>query len=138
MRMLILLAALCVAVSGYGVSNDDLRTIMDKKTAAVSDAIYLIYSIDNPASVQADVALVTNARIQALDKGADLDAGAFAIIAIEMKKARGGILYALTGFTIFAAQSLVYDGLYTESFSWNRPISGKELIELTSALKNEK
>jgi hypothetical protein len=122
----------------YSLSNEDMRTIMDKKTATVGDAIYVIYSIDNPDAVIADIDKINLPSIKALNRDQNLDAGTLAIIAIEFGKAYGGAYYRLTGFSRYAAQSLVYDGIFPESFSWNRSISGKELIELTGAIKGHR
>lgn len=135
---ILILLALFTAGGLFALSNEDMRTIMDKKTATVGDAIYVLYSIDNPDASITDIDRISNPKIKALDRDQNLDAGALAIIAIEFGKAYGGVYYKLTGFSRYAAQSLVYDGIFPESFSWNRSISGTELIELTGAIKGRR
>jgi hypothetical protein len=131
----VILLIVLTAAGAFSLSNEDMRVILDKKTASIGDALYVIYSIDNPDAVMADIYSITNHWIMAMDKGAVLDAGALAVIAIELGKARGGFYYTLTGLSRYAAQSLIYDGIYPESFAWNRSISGSELIELAQVIK---
>ncbi len=140
MKKILMICFVCLVLSGikaYSISNDDIRALMDKKNATVIDALYMVYSIDKPDAVISDLASINNPRISALKKDANLDAGAFAIIAIEMKKARGSILYSLTGFSKYAAECLVFDKIYPEYYSWNRELSGQELIEFTALLKSK-
>ena len=138
MRINLVLLLLLSAGSLFAVSNEDIRAIMDKTNASVEDAIFVIYSIDNPDAVLADLDSISNTRISALNKDSNLDAGSLALIAIELKKAGGGIIYNLSGLARYAAESLVYDGIYPAGFSWNREISGTELIELSTVIKNWK
>ncbi len=136
MRFIAVILLIVLTAAGiYSLSNEDMRVILDKKTASIGDALYVIYSIDNPDAVMADLYGITNKRISAMDKGAVLDAGTLAVIAIELGKARGGFYYFLTGLSRYAAQSLIYDGIYPESFAWNRSLSGSELIELAQVIK---
>jgi hypothetical protein len=127
-----------ITVPAFCISNEDLRAIMDKKVASVGDAIYMVYSLAVPSAAPDDINLIQNARIKSLNRNSDLDAGTFAVIAIELNKAYGGVLYSITGFSRFAAESLVYDGIFPASFTWNRALSGRELIELTAKISSTK
>ncbi len=137
MRFFVMILLTLFAAGGmHALSNEDMRAIMDKKIATVGDAIYVIYSIDNPDAVMADIDQISNRTIKGMNRDAVLDAGTLAVIAIELKKAGGGILYIITGWSRYAALSLVYEGIYPEAFAWDRGISGMELIELTGTIKS--
>jgi hypothetical protein len=136
-RWITLSAILFAFTLGYSVSNEEIRAMLDKKTATVGDAMVLIGSIDKADFDKNDIKTKSNPRLAALKLDAALNAGDLAVILIENKKAAGGLFYSVTGFGKFAAESLVYQGIYPKVYSWNREISGKELIE-TVAMAKEK
>lgn len=121
----------------YSITTDEIRDIMNKPAATVQDALYLFSSIDNPDIQISDINLQDNDRLKALNPQDELNAGRLSIIAIEMKKVSGGLFYSITGLSKYAAESLVYRKIFPEGFSWNRGISGYELIEFFSAIKDK-
>lgn len=120
----------------FPVSNDEIRDIMEKKTATVGDALLLVSAMDNADIGKDDVKVKGNNRLSALNQKADLTAGDLGVILIELKKAKGGLFYMVTGFGKYATESLIYNDIYPEHFSWNRSVSGKELIEFVSVIKD--
>lgn len=122
---------------GFSVSNEELRALMDKKTATVADAMVLVGSIDNADFGRDNIRVKDNKRLAALKQDGNLFAGELAIVLIENKKCPGGLFYMLTGFGRYAAQSLVHQGFYPAEYAWNRAISGKELIEVVAAVKDK-
>jgi hypothetical protein len=133
----VMLLAFIAATSGYSLSNDDIRAIMDKKAAAVSDAAFMIAALDNPDIQKDAVDMKTNPRLASLKTDENLTAGSFSVLAIEMKKVQGGLFYNITGFWKYAAESLVYQQILPAGYSWNRELSGEELIEFVTAIKNK-
>ena len=123
-----------VFTQGYSISNEDIRSIIDKDTATVEDAVLMIASIDNPDVGKGSIDVQDNWRLRPLKMDDPLNAGRLSIIAIEFKKVHAGILYTITGFSKYAAESLIYQKIFPPYFSWNRKISGKELIEFVSAI----
>ena len=136
-RMGLFLILMIAFTAGYSITTDEIRDIMNKPAATVEDALYLLSSIDNPDLQKSDINLGENDRLKALNPQDSLNAGRFSIIAIEMKKVKGGIIYNLTGLSKYAAESLVYRKIFPDGFSWNREISGYELIEFISTIKEK-
>jgi hypothetical protein len=136
-RWIILSALLFAFTMGYSISNEEVRALIDKKTATVGDAMVLVGSIDKADFDKNDIKAKNNSRLAALKLDTALNAGDLAVILIENKKAAGGLFYSVTGFGKYATESLVNQGIYPKVYSWNREISGKELIE-TVALAKEK
>ncbi len=122
---------------GFSISTSDVRDIMDKDIASVEDAVMMLSSLDNPDVEKDSVDLKGNGRLMSLKMEDPLNAGRFSIIAIEMKKVRGGIIYSLTGFSKYAAESLIYQNILPSYYFWNRNISGMELIEFVSLIKEK-
>jgi len=137
MKFIFIACFLLFLNSGFSISNEEIRSILEKKIASVGDAIYAIYSIDNENATLQSLDLKNNPRLLSLKQDVKLDAGALAIIAIEYGKAKGSILYTLTGWSKYAAESLVFQKIFPEYFSWNREISGKELIETVGILSGK-
>jgi hypothetical protein len=132
----VLLTLILLCSFSYSLSNDDIRAIMDKKTAAVGDAALMIAAIDTP-DIQKDAVDMKAPRLASLKTDENLTAGTFSVLAIEMKKAKGGLFYNITGFGKYAADSLIYQQILPAGYSWNREISGAELIEFVTAIKNK-
>ena len=130
-RWIVLPVLILFFAQAFPVSNDEIRDIMEKKTATIGDAFLLVSAIDG-----ADAKIKGNNRLSALNQKADLNAGDLGVIFIEMKMVKGGIFYAVTGFGKYATESLIYHQIYPKSFSWNRAISGRELIEFISTVKD--
>ncbi len=135
-RAIILSALMFVAAAGYSVTTEEIRAILDKKTATVGDALLMISSIDKPDMDAKDVNVKSSKRLSALDPKAALTAGNLGVIAIEMKKVAPGLFYMITGLGKYAAESLVFRKIYPDYFSWNRQLSGPELVEFTTAIKD--
>jgi hypothetical protein len=55
------------------------------------------------------------------------------VIMIEGGLVKGGILYKITHWKRYASQSLKYHRIVTLSYSWNRKVSGAELVEYFAA-----
>jgi hypothetical protein len=113
----------------------ELRDLVDKPVATVGDALYLVASLDSPDITKDMIDLKGDARLLALKADAPLDCGTFSTIAIEMKKAKSSIIYSLTGLGKYASESLSFQGIFPTDFSWNRQVSGYELIEFATALR---
>jgi hypothetical protein len=122
--------------SGFSITTSEIRDIMEKKVANVEDALSLTASLKSERS-EKEMDLKKSSRLSSLKKEAKLDAGSLAIIAIEFKKCDGGIIYSLTGWSKYAAESLIHQKIFPRYFSWNREISGNELIEFITALKEK-
>lgn len=137
-RWIVLPALLLFFSQAFPVSNDEIRDIMSKNTATIGDALLLVSAMDNADISKDDVKVKGNDRLSALKQSAPLNAGDLGVIFIELKKAKGGIFYAITGFGKYATESLIYHNVYPKYFSWNREISGKELIEFISSVKDKR
>lgn len=135
-RLVIIPVMLLFFSQVFAVSNEEIRAIMDKATATVGDALLLVSAMDNADIGKDDIKVKGNNRLAALNQKADLTAGDLGIIFIELKKAKGGLFYAVTGFGKYSTESLIYSDIFPKHFSWNRLVSGKELIEFVSAVKD--
>ena len=119
----------------FAINPKEIRDIMDKTQANVGDALYLITSFDQENITPEQIDIKNNPRLLILKKDSPLDVGSFSIIAIELKKVKGGLLYQITGFSKYAAESLVYEQIIPAGTFWNRILSGKELVEFATALR---
>lgn len=130
------LVLLLSAITGFSISNTEIRDIMDKAKPTIGDAVYLISALDKEDVERNSIDLKSNSRLASLKLDDALTAGSFSIVAIELKKAKSGFFYFLTGLSKYSTDSLIYQKVFPAAYSWNREISGNELIEFVTTLKN--
>lgn len=133
-KILPLIALLFLAAPAFGMSNDDLRALIDKPRATAGDAVLMVASIANPDATLESLNLASNKRLAKLDVNEPLTVGTFAMIAIELKQAHGGWFYAITGMKRYAVDAMQMRGQIPAQFTGGRALSGIELIELVRAL----
>ena len=128
-------ALLLVTAPLFAMSAADARALAENAQPTIQDAYWLLESINNPA-IRADALdWKRTARVSKLDPKAALTVGGFSALAIELKLARGGWFYSLTGIQKYAAESLLDRKLLPSHFSWNRTLTGKELLGLVQGLR---
>lgn len=114
----------------FSLSTEELRSIMDKPQATVDDAIKLTWDISQVPKLEP-------MPLGKLDKSSPLTVGSLGMVLIEYKVIQGGLLYRITRWKRYAAQTLKYYELVDPVFSWNRTLSGAELIEIIAATRPE-
>lgn len=134
-RTILSLAVLFIAAqTAFSLTLSEMRSVTEKSQATVADGYLMLSSLKNPEISNEQLNWKLTARIAALKPESPLTAGSFSKMAIEMGLAKGGLIYAVTGFEKYAAESLQFNKLLPGHYSWNRTLSGKELLGLLSGL----
>ncbi len=134
MKKFIILLLVLAPVLGFPLSNEDLRTLMDKPRATVGDALLMVSAMDDPNLTMSGVDVSANKKLAAMNAESPLTIGDYAVIAVELGKARGGLFYRITGLKRYAVDALQAAGLVPAQFAGNRAVSGVELIEMARLL----
>ncbi len=121
-KISVILLMIILSVPLFALSNEELRSIMEKKQASIGDAIALVNEVS-------EVKLQDNAVIKKMNSNKQLTIGDMGKVMIEAGLVKGGILYKITHFGRYASHSLKYNKIVLSEYSWNRKVSGVELIE---------
>lgn len=136
MKKLILIAiGILITTTAHPITNKELRSIMNKGTASIRDGIYLLTTMNDEDATDDNLDYAVGFGGKTLNPGADLTIGLFSRMVLEMGYVKKGFMYGLTGFKRYAVDNLQYRGIVPDDFVGNRKVSGKELIELYTLLK---
>lgn len=125
---------IAITTTGFALSTEEMRTILDKKQATVADALTVLGAVAVPGLDGHPEAAGRNPRLKSLDLKENLTFGTLSIITIELGLARGSLWYQVTGFSKYAAESLVFIKAAPDRYSFNRLLSGEELIGFAAKL----
>ena len=118
--LLIAVVTFLMSVQGRALSNDELRVVMDKPVASIGDAVAVVSGIPGAVSVQG------------LKSEQSLNVGGLAVVMIKAGVLKGGMFYGVTGWDRYAAESLFSRNLIPVGWSWNRKLSGAEMLGVVS------
>lgn len=133
-KAIVCLTLLFLVSPAFSLSNEDLRTIIDKPQATTGDAVAMLAALDDPEATLASVDLAGYGKLAGMDVNAALTVGDYAFIALEMGKAPKSLFFLITGLKRYAVDAMQARGFIPSRFAGNRALSGVELIELTRLL----
>lgn len=133
-KFFIIMIAMALAMPLFSLSTEELRGIMSAETATIEQGFKLaLATADEEADTDAAV-LTDYRRLRRFEPEGDLTIGIFAKIAIEAGLAKGGLFYKITGSCKYSTSALQHSGVVPESYSFNRTVSGPELLEYINIL----
>jgi len=119
---LMLVLTVFAFVRSYALSNNKLRVVMDKPVASVGDAMTVVSDMPGASPVKG------------LKAEQSLTVGDLAVVLIKAGVLKGGVFYSVSGWNRYAAESLLWRGLIPRAWSWNRRLSGVEMLGVISRL----
>ncbi len=121
-RILTVIACVLFMTRGFALSNDALRSIMENPVASIGDAVAV--SADIPGAV----------AVKGLDAQKKLTVGGLAVVLIKSGVLKSTLFYNITGWDRYAAERLLERKLISRDWSWNRRLSGAEMLGVVSRI----
>jgi hypothetical protein len=85
-KAIVCLTLLVLAAPAFSLSNEDLRSIIEKPRATAGDAVLMIAALDDPEATLASVDLSKFGKLAGMDVNSPLTVGDYAFIALEMER----------------------------------------------------